>query len=75
MDEDTIRSTIVSVIIEMIVIPLALGLSFISLLITLSLLSMGAWVISIPFVLTMVLGVYFVYLHWPSKELGEVKSR
>lgn len=74
MDEDTIRSIIVSVVIDMIVIPLALGLSFISLLITLALLSMGAWITSIPFVLTTVLGIYFVYLNRSSKKLKEEKE-
>ncbi len=70
MAEDTIRSTIVSVIIDMIMKPLALALSFISLISALIFLNMGAWITSIPFVLSTVFGIYFVYLNRPGTDRG-----
>ena len=50
-------------------------LSFISLLIALGFLSIGAWISSIPLVLATVLGIYFLYLQWSSKELEEVEDQ
>lgn len=50
-------------IISMFVIPLALISSFISFITAIVFLSMGAWITSIPFILTSVFGVYFFYLN------------
>jgi len=53
---------------------LAVLLSFISSLIALGFLSMRAWITSIPFVLSTVFGIYFLYLQWSSKELEEAEG-
>jgi len=57
-----------------IVILLASLFSFISALIALGFLSMGAWILSIPFVLATVFGIYFLYLNWPRKESEEAEG-
>lgn len=49
-------------IINMIVIPMALALSFISLISAFIFLSMGAWITSIPFILSTIFGVYYFSL-------------
>ena len=54
-----------------IVLLFAVLLSFVSVLVALVFLSMGAWITSIPFVLSTVFGIYFLYLQWHSKELEE----
>jgi len=56
-----------------IVLLLASLFSFISALIALGFLSMGAWISSTPFVLATVFGIYFIYLQWPSSEPEEAE--
>jgi len=57
-----------------IVLLLASLFSFISALIALGFLSMGAWISSTPFVLATVFGIYFLYLQWHSKKLEEAEG-
>jgi len=54
-----------------IVILFAALFSFISTLIALGFLSMGAWITSTPFLLATVFGIYFLYLQWSREELEE----
>ncbi len=49
-------------LVHLIAIPIALALSSISLLSAIVFINMGAWITSIPFILSTIFGIYFYYL-------------
>ena len=61
--KNEINNTSRLMVINMIIIPLALALSLISLITTIVFYTMGAWVTSIPFLLSTIFGIYFFYLY------------